>query len=201
MTMPAPYPLVWPAAVARVGLREHPSRFARRSVVSAWSELHREGRLLADGGRSVISSNVPVRNDGKPYADAPTAGDDPGVALHVRRRGRWYAVTCDRYNASWANMHGLALIVESIRAIERHGSTGLLEQALGGFAALPPARELSPPWWVTLGFDALPSSEDGVEIARRRLLVELHPDRGGDPIRFALVTDAARQAREHFGGA
>lgn len=199
MTHPVSYPLCWPASVRRTrGIdRAFNSRFSRLSLQQAELRLRNEAhRLATEGGRVVISTDAIRRADGAILGNQQH-GDDPGAAVHLVRNGRWYAIACDRFDHLWANLHALELTIAALRAIDRHGSMGLLEQALGGFAALPPARELSPPWYVTLGCER-PCGLAEARVRARERIIASHPDRGGDPLVYAAVTDAQRQAVEAF---
>ena len=78
------YPLQWPAGWPRTpsAKRETDSRFGGKGGLTMGrardqlvAELHRLG-----AGSIVISSNVPLRPDGLPYAETRRL-DDPGVAV------------------------------------------------------------------------------------------------------------------------
>jgi hypothetical protein len=131
------YPLHWPAGWPRSTWPQRgKSRFSGQTV-SQIKELQRELRLL--GARNVvISSNVPVRQDGLPYADAAKRRyDDPGVAIYFTLKQKPLAMARDRYWTPWENMRSLVLAIESIRSIERHGGQTMMERAFSGFTALP----------------------------------------------------------------
>jgi hypothetical protein len=85
----------------------------------------------------VVSTNVPTRRDGLPYADAREPAD-PGVAVYFTHGKRQLVIACDSYSTVRANMRAVGATVEALRAIQRHGATSLLERAFTGFAALPP---------------------------------------------------------------
>lgn len=126
--------------------------------------------------------------------------DDPGAAVYFTRRhyrGRTpiekhYSIACDQYVSTVENIRALVHTVEAMRTIDRHGASNLLEQALSGFAALPPAAEKDP-WWRVLGFTSRPSLESA-KGRYRELAVANHPDRGGDPDRMASINAAIREA-------
>lgn len=112
------------------------------------------------GGRNVIvSTNIPVRRDGLPFANAREP-DDPGVAVYFHRGKDRVCFACDQYDRVWKNMRAIAKTIEAMRGIERWGSKEMLDRAFTGFAALPPPSEpiempgpgaLPKPWHDVLG--------------------------------------------------
>jgi hypothetical protein len=50
-----------------------------------------------------------------------------------------------------SDVRALVIVIESMRRIERHASTELMEQAFSGFAALPPATAGSSHWTEVFG--------------------------------------------------
>lgn len=189
------YPLTWPERQARTPSHRRRRGKFQMGLAQARDELL--GELGRIGARNVvISTNVPVRRDGLPYADAREP-EDPGVAVYFeRRRGgaEWvsFVIACDTYDKVKFNIRAVGATIEALRAIERHGSTEMLEQAFTGFAALPPAWPNGAPWWDVLG---LPpgASEEQIRAAHRELAMVHHPDRGGDATRMAEI-NAARDA-------
>lgn len=128
----------------------------------------------------VISTNLPLRNDGYPYASARW-GDDPGVAIYFTLKGRQMAMACDRYDAPSANLRSLGLGVEAMRQLERHGGGAMMERAFAGFAALPPPG-YKRPWREVMGFMDGRNHHMTREaiMAQYRLLAAVkHPDKGG----------------------
>jgi hypothetical protein len=189
------YPLTWPEGRPRTRTRRA-SRF-ELGFVDARDRLLDELRRL--GARDVvISSNVPLRRDGLPVADAREPAD-PGVAVYFERRvgdrSVPFVIACDTYNRVKANLRAIGLTVEALRSIERHGASELLEQAFTGFAALPPAQLADPPWWVVLGVDQN-ADMDTIRGARNLLALAHHPDRGGDAERMAQINRAYERAQE-----
>ncbi|HVI00888.1 MAG TPA: hypothetical protein VM869_19360 [Enhygromyxa sp.] len=132
-----PYPLAWPIG--------RPRSQSIRSKFKGWSVAGARDRLLAELARFgaadiAITSNVELRIDGLPYSGRREP-DDSGIAVYFKRAGKPYCMAVDRYDRVADNMHALALVIESYRAIERHGGATLLEQATFGFMALGPAPE------------------------------------------------------------
>lgn len=203
MRDPQVYPLDWPIGEPRATRRvrgKFEVQFGR-----ARDELLRELRLL--GARDVvISSNVPTRRDGLPYADAPKRLSDPGVAVYWTAE-RWdaaakryvrtpFVMACDKYDSPVANIRALGLSVEAIRSLERHGTRQLRDRAFSGFAALPAVA--SPPsrsvWWRVLGLSEQPVTEDEVNTAYRARAKHCHPDHGGSDEAMAELNRARDEA-------
>lgn len=190
------YPLHWPERQPRKSPMERRTGHFKVGLGVARDELLNELKLL--GARDVvITSNVPTRRDGLPYADAREP-NDPGVAVYFERRGRQYVFACDTFTKFVQNLRAVGMTIGSLRAIERYGASEMLEQAFTGFAALPPAsREV--PWWETLGVPQ-GSTREAVVAAHRELALRHHPDRGGDAARMAAI-NAARDAALRAMGA
>lgn len=180
------YPLTWPERQPRTPshIRHHAA--FKVELARARDELLHELKLLA-ANDIVISTNVPTRRDGLPYADAREPAD-PGVAVYFERKGTPFVLACDTYNKVKFNLRAVGVTIEALRSIERHGSTSMLEQAFTGFAALPPAGRVEP-WWQVLGV-AADANESTVRNAFRDLGRIHHPDVGGDGLRFARITEA-----------
>jgi hypothetical protein len=184
------YPLQWPAGRKRTeSYRREASNF-RVTLGTARDELFAEiGRL---GARHVVvSTNIPLRQDGKPYANTPRL-DDPGVAAYFEHKGRKMCFACDRWNKVEDNMRAVAKTIDALRGVARWGTGDMLEAAFTGFAALPApgsARE----WWEVLGLQRT-ATRDEINHAARRLASEHHPDRGGNPARMAEINVARDKA-------
>lgn len=150
-----------------------------------------------------------IRNDGWPRGDARTPSF-PGVivsfeskvgpltyATDVYTDGSWYqSGHGSRPIPGWqANVRAIALSLEALRAVDRHGVTRRGEQ-YAGFGALPPASfALGAAMTVeeaaaVLGLSGGSWSDDEVRDAYRARAKETHPDQGGDPEEFKRVTEA-----------
>lgn len=192
MTTIEAYPLTWPVGQPRVPAHARVGAQFLVGLTESRDALLREIRLL--GGRDVvISSNLQTRRDGLPYADA-NEPSDPAIAVYFNRRVtggalRPFVVACDQYCKARWNIRAVGLTIEAMRAIQRHGSSSLLEQAFTGFAALPPASNGKKPWWEVLGLTehASPSKirEAYFELSRVH-----HPDIGGDAARMVEINAA-----------
>jgi hypothetical protein len=164
--------------------------------------LQEQVRLIRGSGL-VISSNMPVRADGMPYANAAERSDrDPGVAIYFYRDAKQVAMARDAFKTPLANLRSLGLALEGLRQLERHGGGVMSERAFQGFAALPPPDGASPT--VISWRDLLGPFPDGLgsfevlaiaEARYRQLAHKAHPDMGGSAERMAALNAAIAQAR------
>lgn len=142
------YPLLWPEGEPRTpyAKQRHSSPF-QVSSEKALRDLYAELKRF-NAQNVVLSTNVPVRNDGMLYADAMRRRiDDAGVALFFDLRGQPFSICCDLYSRVDDNVRALFKIIEAMRTIERYGGSHLSQKSFTGFAALPPP----PDCWKTLG--------------------------------------------------
>ncbi len=186
----ARYPLTWPPGKPRCASR----RDADFKVDFGRARDECLHSLVLLGARNVIlSTNVPLRQDGIPYANMAEP-HDPGVALYFDRRVggtnelRAFAFACDTYRKVRWNLRAIGATIEGLRAMQRHGAGSMLEQAFTGFAALPEAGA-SRPWWEVLGVPSSASPE-AIRLAHRELALLHHPDRGGDVARMVEINRA-----------
>jgi len=178
------YPLTWPPGKARQRYPEE-ARF-RCTLGVAIREVQAEVSRL--GGRDlIISSNLPLRRDGVPYANA-SQPSDRGVAVYFNYKKKPMCFACDRWKKIEDNVRAIAKTIDALRGIERWGSGQMVEQAFTGFAALPAPEQ---PWQV-LGVSSH-ATADEVRSAYRRLASDFHPDRGGDEQKMMRI-NAARDA-------
>lgn len=175
------FPLQWPAGRPRKQWPER-SNFETtlgRSIRDVQEEVRRLG-----GTGLVISSNLPLRRDGMPYANA-SQPQDKGVAVYFRYKKRPMCFACDRWDRIEDNMRAISKTIDALRGIERWGSGQMVEQAFTGFVALPAPEQ---PWQV-LGVSSH-ATRDEIETAYRRLAMQHHPDRGGDEREMARINAA-----------
>jgi hypothetical protein len=225
------YPLSWPIGVPRTQFRAdapfgarmrkpgQPQRNLRTEVGSASEELYRELRLIRGSSRHVISSNLPARPDGLPYADGSVGGGDPGVVaywiIRAQRGGKSvdvpYCMPCDKWKRVADNLHALALSIEAMRGMERWGAVKT-EQAFAGFASLPPGDgsadsatvTIRRPWREVLGMPVFEENDPEIQLAvaktlHRKLAAKFHPDRGGDHAAAAEINAAMDEAEKELG--
>ena len=114
--------------------------------------------------------------------------EDQGVAIYFERNGKPYVIACDRFRDAEGNMRSMALALDAMRQLERHGGGVMMEKAFSGFIALP----APPKPHQVLGI-APDASTAEIRAAWRRQIAEHHPDQGGSEARAAEL-NAARDA-------
>lgn len=190
------YPLQWPAGRPRSQRREF-ARF-RTSIGKARDEVVREvQRLCGRWARPglVISSNLPIRNDGLPYANA-SQPKDSGVAVYFTYGKRQVCFACDRWLRIEDNLLAIAKSIEAMRGIARWGTGDMLEAAFTGFAALPEPAKAH--WSEVLGV-ARSAGVDAVQAAYRDLARQRHPDVGGSEDAMRELNAARDAALSELG--
>lgn len=129
------------------------------------------------GGRDVIlSTNIPLRKDGLPYADFKIP-NDRGVAVYFKYKGNQMCFACDRWNRIEDNVMAIGKTIEALRGIDRWGASDMIERAFQGFTALPSPKTK---WYEVLEVSPT-ATEDEVKRARNRLAMKYHPDTGNAP--------------------
>ncbi|MGC2778794.1 MAG: hypothetical protein WA418_24510 [Bradyrhizobium sp.] len=164
----------------------------------------------------VITSDLPTRQDGLPYATG--RAEDPGIAVWFELAGAGRVIACDRWATPIANVRAIGRSIEALRGMERWGATDMVARALQGFAALPAATGsfvAYPPdhWRQVLGVALmLPSvnaksaaqlRSEMLGIARRAhrdAIKESHPDVGGDLETAIRLNRAIEEAERELGG-
>lgn len=199
------YPLAWPVGWPRCRNPER-ARFGDvRTVqgsVGSWKQrgalsiAQARTRLLDELSRLsathvIMSTNIRTRGDGLPYSNAAEPADH-GVAVYFRLKGEPRVLACDKWDRVADNIAALAKHIDAARGQVRWG-VGTLEQAFGGYKALPAVGEKQP-WWVIL---ALPetATRDQIDRKRNELLRKFHPDvTGGSHTRAAEINAAYEEA-------
>lgn len=205
------YPLLWPTGWPRTPFvkqttnpRLNTSTFdqARRSI---FDELRRLG-----ASQIILSTNVPLRQDGMPYASSASRRmDDPGVAVYFQLRNKPMSMARDAYTDVAQNLRSLALAINYLRGLERHGGASMLERAFSGFTALPPPSggnvsfEEELDWREELG--PIPeglTADDEIlvlmEARYRSKAKNAHTDQGGNNDTMVRLNLAIAQAREEL---
>lgn len=181
------YPLYWPEGWKRTRNPE-PSRFKTgfgAARVKLSSEIQRMG-----GTGVIISTNVPLRNDGMPRASAPEPKDS-GFAVYFRYKGKDMVFACDKFRYSRENIYAIATTIDALRGIERWGASDMTERAFSGFKAL--AAQNDRRWWDVL--EVRPdATRDAIEANFKRLLRDKHPDAGGSHEAMAELNIARQQS-------
>jgi hypothetical protein len=151
-------------------------------------------RLGAPDHSVIISSNVPLRRDGFPYANYRTP-DDPGVAVYFRLGGKPHVMASDAWDSLRDNIRARGLTIAAQRAITRY-KVGTLDQAFAGYLRLPaPAAE---DWRHVLGLGPACTLADAESAYRTRARTN-HPDVGGDAEQFMRINRAIEAARKELG--
>lgn len=198
------FPLQWPDGWARTKNRQRAPY--RITGDQARRELERELKLLG-ARRVIISTNVPLRLDGKPYAGSMGRNyADPGVAVYFQREVKGTShpqvIACDKFDGVDGNIRAVGLAVEGIRAIQRSGASELLDRAFTGFKALPPIGGTTvitePNWWDVLGVGpAHPTTL--ITQCYYDLASKHHPDKGGDAGAMAAINRAFAAFKKERG--
>jgi hypothetical protein len=183
------YPLAWPTGRPRTTARD--SDVFKVNFGRARDELTREVQLLGGTGL-VVSTNLPLRQDGLPYANF-SAPKDPGVAVYFTYKRKQMCFACDRYSRITANLRAIALTIGALRGVARWGTGDMMEAAFTGFVALPPPAETRQ-WWEVLAV-AVDAPLEQIERAYKALRSVHHPDRAGDATMFDAVQKAWEQAK------
>jgi hypothetical protein len=194
------FPLQWPLGWKRT---DRPGRSAfknDKTVHSATTELmHELRRMRADD--IVLSTNIPVRNDGLPYSGYKAPGDK-GVAVYFKLKKVPHVMACDKWEKIEHNIYAIAKHIEALRGQERWG-VGSLEQAFSGFKALPPSAadtQYSPgTWWSVLEINKSGGTyritEEEVLSAYKMLARKHHPDMpGGSHEKMQELNQAKEEA-------
>ena len=193
------FPLAWPEGWPCTPYHKRgKSRFGRNLGFNEIKKLLSELRLL--GARNVvISSNVPLRNDGLPYAsEANRKYDDPGVAVYFTLKGKGLSMARDQYSTPWENIRSLTLTVSAIRSIERHGGSTMMERAFSGFAAIAPP-DWKKPWREVFGVK--PDWRGDIAALYKEKARNRHPDVGGNDTLMAELNLAYEEAKREFANA
>ena len=183
------FPLCWPVGYPRT---KHPqsSRFDTTFANSRDAILAEVRRF---GGRDcVISSNIPTKRDGNPYANFQRPADC-GIAVYFTYEKEQVVFACDKWTTPEDNLQAIRKAIEAFRGLERWGVSDLLKRAFTGFKALPEQSSVSN-WWEVLGVqrNAMP---DDIKSAYRNKLHTAHPDKGGNPEEFHRIQEAYKQSQ------
>jgi len=188
------YPLAWPVGWERTASWQRKGAPYQVSFARARDELMRSIRLLG-GTDVVISSNVPLRRDGLPYANVAEPRD-AGVAVYWTQKRKPRVMACDCWSKVRDNLRAIGLAIDGLRAVERSGASQILERAFTGFAALPAdAGAVGVPHWRdVLEYGNSPPTREAIDRHYRILAQDAHPDKGGSNERMVELNRAREQA-------
>jgi hypothetical protein len=153
--------------------------------------LH-EIRLLG-GTLPVLSTNIPLRLDGLPYANHRQP-DDKGVAVYFALKGQQMCFACDRWDSLADNTQAIRKTIEALRGIERWGTGDMVQQAFTGFVALP----APPSAWEVLGLKPGATSSE-INAAYRDRAKKTHSDAGGSDSEMARLNVARDELLRRAG--
>jgi len=190
------YPLHWPLGYRRTAPGQRISSPFKQSMDKAQQFLRKEiERIKAK--KLIVSSNVPVRQDGGLYTDWMVRKiDDPGVAIYFQLDGQQVSMCCDQYKTVWENVYALGKSIEALRAIDRYGTSEFIKRAFSGFKELP-EQSSGRTWWEILEV----SKSASPEIVRQAYLSKIkkaHPDAGGSHEQFIQIQKAYEQSCQFF---
>ncbi len=205
--MRTPFPLQWPPGWQRTPPEKRTSSRFFHGFSAALSSLREELRMLG-AANVVITSDLPVRRDGMPYAEG-RRGTDPGIAVWFVHEGAERVIACDRYISIADNLRAIALSIEAIRGLARWGASDLVSRAFAGFNALPPGTAERANWRHVFGFsphlsngDSAQKRRDILDVVRahyRTLIKVAHTDVGGDNARAVELNLAMEEAERELG--
>jgi len=185
------YPLAWPEGWARAkthrNLGGHQNQTWHKVVTRLQDEFDNLGATDV-----VLSTNCKPRLDGTPSSKGTVS--DAGVAVYFTLKGKRLVMAQDTYWSVEDNMRSLALALEGLRQVQRHGGAVMLERAFTGFEALP-NPDAPVLWFHVLGVPE-DASSDEIRRAHARAARACHPDQGGDDARMAQVNAAWEQAKQ-----
>lgn len=191
------YPLSWPDGWKRTPLTHRRYNGAFKGDLVKYRRHMLEQLRMMGATDVIISTNRAVRRDGQFYGDAKEPLDG-GVAIYFKYQKKPMTLACDLYLSIRENMHAIGLTLESIRGIERHGASQMMERAFRGFTALP--EQAGQYWRDILGFSQEQKiTGDDVEVAFRRLAHAAHPDKGGNVEQWHQLVLARENARRDLG--
>ena len=197
MTGIASFPLAWPTGWPRtpVERRERGYQFKKAgldgyrdkfiSFADARDGLFDELRRLG-ASSPIVSTNHPTDRYGIPTESKKRVPDE-GVAVYFQLKGRSMVMASDRYDNAAANMRSLAMAIEAMRQLERHGGGTMMERAFNGFVALPAPRSPHEVLGVRPG-----ATQDEIDKAFREKAKLAHPDVEGGSVEAMQELTMAR---------
>ncbi len=195
------YPLCWPVGYKRTSafLKKHApfqTNFAKARD-GAIDELKKMGAKNV-----IISTNVPLRRDGLPYAvpfgNAKGVTDDTGVAVYFDYDDDTKVLCCDAFHTLDDNMQAINKTIEALRGIDRWQVSDMLSRVFTGFKAIPEMTSASIDVWNELGLNEKPDNSVIVHQAYKQQAKIKHPDKGGSPEAWERLQLAYKLALQFF---
>lgn len=190
------YPLNWPVGLSRT---VHPlrSRFDM-SEDKVKRDLERQFVLML-GSDVIITTNVELRRDGRPYVGQRIT--DCGVAVYFKRSGRDQVIACDKWNSIKDNLEAVAKTIEALRGIDRWGTGDMVDAAFAGFTAITANASAGTPFvppqpWYDVLHVAPDAPREVIDAAYKARLKTSHPDAGGAQGEFESVQKAYEEAQQ-----
>jgi len=181
------YPLCWPVGYKRTTWPIS-ARFDT-SFAAARDRIVKELRLM--GAKDVIiSTNVPLRQDGLPYANFK-AIQDTGVAVYFTYDKEQMVFCCDKWNKVEDNLQAICKTINSFRMMPEWGVSDMLKRAFTGFKTLP--EQVTETWFTILGVSKNATEQEIKEAYRTKAKIH-HPDKGGDAKEFHKINEAYKSA-------
>lgn len=181
------YPLCWPIDWKRTKFPQR-SRFDTSFAVARDAVVH-ELRLMG-GKQVIISSNVPLKRDGMPYANVKV--EDSGIAVYFTYEGIQMVLACDKWNRVECNMQAIRKTISSLRMIPEWGVSDMLKRAFTGFKAIE-NDSATKSWEEILGVQKGANASE-IKEAYRKQVMQHHPDKGGNSETFHKIQKAYEQA-------
>jgi hypothetical protein len=170
------YPLTWPVGYPRTKYPERNLRFKQTSLAKCRDLVLKELERLGARG-IVLSTNIPLRQDGLPYGDFERRHiTDKGVAVYFSIDKQPTVLCCDAWDRWEDNFYSIAKTIEAMRGIDRWGVSEMLKRAFTGFTALPESTTTTMNVWQILGLSDCPADVDSVKAAYRQQVKKVHPD-------------------------
>jgi hypothetical protein len=193
------YPLCWPHDYSRTPTNKIRNSRFRTTLGAARDYVKAEIKRL-DGKDPIISTNIPLKQDGDLRADWSRARiDDHGASVYFMRNKVQVCLCCDTYSKVWENLHAIGRTIEALRQIDRDGVSDFLNRTFTGFKALPESVVLNQKSiWEILGLTVKPGSIDAIHLAYKQKAKQLHPDLGGSAESFQELQTAYKQAKSHY---
>lgn len=197
--MSCEYPLSWPDGWPRTPLEEQEDskyRFRRPMNGGSFWTLDAAVRALEAEVRKLGGEEIYITSNFRPSRSMGTISEDrgrpkdQGVTVYFQLRNKAVVMAQDSHRRAEENLRSLALAIDALRQLERHGGGTMREKAFSGFAALPPPKTC----WQILGLGT-GASEEAVQTAWRLLVHKHHLDKpGGSHDAVAEVNRARDEA-------